>query len=162
MYQSGCEPAPTCDGLYGPYSHTGLIWTSAAQPRGDSEDGEEEAAGLRHEAGRSGAPTTLCSCGAAPGHWVCFWCHMSSRCAVISASRMPGTSRMWIVNSRGMKSVPGELPAEHERAQIGADDRDRLDDAVGDPQAGAGEQVVRQRVAGEAFEKAERDAVRRR
>ena len=25
MYQSGCEPAVTSDGLYGPYSQTGLI-----------------------------------------------------------------------------------------------------------------------------------------
>ena len=27
-YQSGCEPALTWDGLYGPYSQTGLICTS--------------------------------------------------------------------------------------------------------------------------------------
>ena len=60
------------------------------------------------------------------------------------------------MNSRGMKSGPGELAAEHERAQIGADDRYRLDDAVGDAKAGAGEQVVGKRVAGEAFEKTER------
>ncbi len=25
MYQSGCEPAVTCAGLYGPYNHTWLI-----------------------------------------------------------------------------------------------------------------------------------------
>ena len=25
MYQSGCEPAVTCVGSYGPYSQTGLI-----------------------------------------------------------------------------------------------------------------------------------------
>ena len=34
MYQSGCEPEETCAGLYGPNSHTGLIWArppSAAQ-----------------------------------------------------------------------------------------------------------------------------------
>ena len=29
MYQSGCEPAVTCDGVYGPYSQTGLMVTSA-------------------------------------------------------------------------------------------------------------------------------------
>ncbi len=25
-YQSGCEPAVTCEGSYGPYIQTGLIW----------------------------------------------------------------------------------------------------------------------------------------
>src|ERR671911_754132 len=29
MYQSGCEPADTCAGLYGPTTHTGLICISA-------------------------------------------------------------------------------------------------------------------------------------
>ena len=29
MYQSGCEPAVTSDGLYGPYSQIGLIWSVA-------------------------------------------------------------------------------------------------------------------------------------
>ena len=30
MYQSGCEPAVTGDGLYGPYNQIGLIVTRAA------------------------------------------------------------------------------------------------------------------------------------
>jgi hypothetical protein len=29
MYQSGCEPAVTSDGLYGPYSQIGLICSVA-------------------------------------------------------------------------------------------------------------------------------------
>ena len=53
-----------------------------------------------------------------------------------------------------MKSVAGELAAEEEERQVGADDRDRQQDALGDAQAGAGEQVVGQRVAGEALEDA--------
>jgi hypothetical protein len=48
--------------------------------------------------------------------------------------------------------VAGEQPAEDEVRHVRADDRDRQDDALHDPQAGAGEQVVRQRVAAEALE----------
>ncbi|MCY1236508.1 hypothetical protein D9M72_491650 [compost metagenome] len=44
----------------------------------------------------------------------------------------------------------GELAAEQEERDVGTDHRDRLDDAVDDPQAVAGEQIVGERVAGEA------------
>ena len=51
-----------------------------------------------------------------------------------------------------MKSRARELAAEDEEHQVGADDRDRLDDARDDADADAGEQVVGERVAGEALE----------
>jgi len=38
--------------------------------------------------------------------------------------------------------MPGERPAEQEERQVGPDDRDGLHDALEDPQAGAGQQVV--------------------
>ena len=44
----------------------------------------------------------------------------------------------------------GELAAEEEERDVGADDRDGLDHAVDDAQAVAGEQVIGERVAGEA------------
>ena len=55
------------------------------------------------------------------------------------------------------QDVTGELPAEEEELDVGADDGDRADDAVGDPQPGAREQVVGQRVAGEALEDAQHE-----
>ena len=48
-----------------------------------------------------------------------------------------------------------ELATEHEERHVGADDRRCLHEAVGDPHAGAREQVVGQRVAGEALEDAQ-------
>ena len=56
-----------------------------------------------------------------------------------------------------MIDVARELAAEQEERHVGADDRDRLHEAVRDPQAGAGQQVVGQRVAGEALEDAEQE-----
>ncbi len=47
--------------------------------------------------------------------------------------------------------VARELPAEQQEGGPGADERDALDHAVDDPQAVAGEQVIGQRVAGEAL-----------
>ena len=44
----------------------------------------------------------------------------------------------------------GELAAEQEERDPGADDRDALDHAVDDAEAVAGEQVIGERVAGEA------------
>ena len=51
--------------------------------------------------------------------------------------------------------VARELATEHEERHVGAEDGRRLDQAVCDPQASAGEQVVGQRVAGEALDDAE-------
>ena len=53
--------------------------------------------------------------------------------------------------------LTGELTAEEQEHHPGTDDRDGLGDRVGDPQAGAGQQVVRQGVAGEALEDAEHE-----
>ena len=51
--------------------------------------------------------------------------------------------------------VTRELAAEQEERHVGADDRAGLQEAVRGPDAGAGQQVVGQRVAGEALERAE-------
>ena len=51
--------------------------------------------------------------------------------------------------------VARELAAEHQELGPGAYHRDRLHDRGGDPQAGAGQQVIGQRVAGEALDQAQ-------
>ena len=48
-----------------------------------------------------------------------------------------------------------ELPAEQEEGHVGADDRGGLHEPVGGADTGSGEQVVGQRVAGEALERAQ-------
>ena len=54
-----------------------------------------------------------------------------------------------------MIAVAGELAAEQEERHVGADHRGRLEEAVGRLEPRAGEQVVGQRVAGEALDRAE-------
>ena len=61
-----------------------------------------------------------------------------------------------------MIDVARELAAEEEERHVGADDRAGLDEAVRGADAGAGEQVVGQRVAGEALEGAEEQQQRSR
>ena len=58
--------------------------------------------------------------------------------------------------------VARELAPEDEHGEIGADERDRLDDALGDAQTGAGQQVVGEGVAREALEQTPASAARRR
>ncbi len=57
----------------------------------------------------------------------------------------------------GDDGVPGELTAEEEERRVGAYDGDRLHEPVRGPDAGAGQQVVGQRVAGEALEGAQEE-----
>ncbi len=63
---------------------------------------------------------------------------------------MPGISRTCTVKSRGMIVVARELPAEQEEGQVVPTIGIDWITTVGDAQAGAGQQVVGQRVAGEA------------
>jgi hypothetical protein len=51
--------------------------------------------------------------------------------------------------------LAGERAAEQEEREVGADYRDLLHDALEDPQAGAGQQIVGQRVAEQALEQTE-------
>ena len=53
--------------------------------------------------------------------------------------------------------VTGERPAEQEERQVGADDRDALQDALEDPQAGAGQLVVGQRVTEKSLDEPQRE-----
>jgi hypothetical protein len=57
----------------------------------------------------------------------------------------------------GDDDVARELPAEQEERQVGADDRDRQQHTLEDPQPGAGQQVVGQRVAEQALGEGQRE-----
>ena len=52
---------------------------------------------LSAKVGRMRTPTTLVSLRRTPGNWVCFWYHTNPTWTPISASRIPGTSRMCTV-----------------------------------------------------------------
>jgi hypothetical protein len=72
-------------------------------------------------------------------------------CAMTRAASSAGTSSVHDVQPRDGR-VTRELAAEHEELEVGADHRDRPHHPVGDPQAGARQEIVRQRVAGEALQ----------
>ncbi len=57
----------------------------------------------------------------------------------------------------GHDVVPGILAAEGEEAQVRAGDRDRQHDPLGDPQPGARQQVVGERVPGEALQQGQQE-----
>ena len=70
---------------------------------------------------------------------------------VIAPITSAGRNSTWSTNRRGMIAVGRELAAERERREPRPDERHGQQRRVGDPGAGAGQQVVRQRVAREAF-----------
>ncbi len=55
-------------------------------------------------------PTTFFSVRPGPGNWVCFWNHTRAMWAPMSASMMPGSSRMCSAYIRGMMISPGKSP----------------------------------------------------
>ncbi len=158
MYQSGCEPDDTCAGLYGPEQPDRVDLGQAAERGADAEDDEEEAAGLgRVEREDPLAATRSPRVRPWPGNWVCFCRTTRARWAPISAGEDRRDQQHVGDVEPADDDVARERPAEDQERHPGADDRDRQHDRVGDPQAGAGEQVVGQRVAGEALDDAEPD-----
>src|SRR5699024_6868226 len=111
MYQSGCDPAETIDGMYGPTVQTGLIWTTPDINAVKPVNSANQAPPFNANIGMIRTPTTLRSVRRTPGNWVCFWYQTNPRCTAINASMIPGTSRMCSVYSRGMNSpLPGNSP----------------------------------------------------
>ena len=129
----------------------------ATHQRGDAEDDEEEPAGLGHvdRQHREAHDVLLGAAGTGP-----------LRVLVVDEQQHVGGDQgqdqprdqqhVGDVEPRD-DHLAGELAPEHEERHVAAQHRGRLDDAVGDPQAGAGEQVVGQGVAGEALEDAQQD-----
>src|SRR4051794_19593031 len=58
-YQSGCEPADTWEGLYGPYSHTGLIWAMPPSSATTANTIMKKAPPLIEKYGTIRTPTTF-------------------------------------------------------------------------------------------------------
>ena len=66
-----------------------------------------------------------------------------------------GRISTWRMKNLGMIAVAGEVAPEEEEGHVAADERDRLHDREGDPDAGARDEVVGERVAEEAVENGE-------
>ena len=127
----------------------------AAHQRGDAEDDEEEATGLGgvHGEHREADDVLLGAAGSGP-----------LGVLVVDEQQHVGPDERQ-QDARDQQHVDGveprddllarELAAEEEEAHVGAHDRHRLHEAVRGADTGAGEQVVGQRVAGEALEGAE-------
>src|SRR3954447_26457461 len=61
MYQSGCEAADTCAGLYGPHSQIGLICTRPPSRAQTPKTTHTRPVAFAAKVGKSRLPTTLCS-----------------------------------------------------------------------------------------------------
>src|SRR5665647_224160 len=120
-----------------------------AHQRQDAEDDEEEAAGLGHVHREEREPDDV-ALGPA-GQPVMGVLVQDNEEEVQPDQRKDQARDQQDVHGEqaGDDGVPGELTAEDEVRQVAADDRDRLDYTVGDPQTVAGQDVVRQGVAGE-------------
>jgi hypothetical protein len=116
MYQSGCDADEIASGVYGPYSHTGLIWQNVASRTSPPKMKKNQACPLSRKYGQNGCPITFFSVTPLPGIWVCFWWNMTNRCAATSARMRPGTRNTCRMYSRGMIAVPGNGPSNRKYA----------------------------------------------
>ena len=127
----------------------------AAHQRRDAEDDEEEPAGLGgvHGQHREADDVLLRAAGAGP----------LGVLVVDEQQHVGGDQReqqardqQHVDDEQARDDVgAGELAAEEQERHVGADDRLRQDEAFGGADAGAGEQVVGERVAGEPLEGAQ-------
>src|SRR5690606_25964102 len=68
MYQSGCDPAVTFEGSYGPYFHRGLIVIRPPMRAVAPKTMKKKPPALAAYTGSIGKPTTFCSVRPGPGH----------------------------------------------------------------------------------------------
>ena len=158
MYQSGCDPdvaAAAWVALYGPYSHTGLIWASPPRRASTAATSRNSAADLAAYWGHSREPTMLSSVRPGPLNWVCFWRQTMARWALRRPTMRRGDDQDVEDVEAGDELGVGELPAEDQERHPRPGHGHREGDRVGDPHAGARQQVVEQRVAEEAVEDGE-------
>jgi hypothetical protein len=109
-YQSGWEAEEMASGVYGPYSQTGLICANVDSRTRAPKMKKNQACPLSRKYGQNGCPTTFCSVRPRPGRWVCFWCTMMNRWAVIRARMRPGIGSTWRMYIRGTTESPGNAP----------------------------------------------------
>ena len=155
MYQSGWAAVDTADGENGPYSHTGLICARPPSRASTPATIPNSPTLFAVYVGHSFEPTTLRSLRPGPANCVCFWRHTMARCTTSRPAMAAGTSKTWMTKRRDKMSSRGELAAEEQERGPRADDRDRQGDGVGDPQSRARQEIVGQRVPGEAVEDGE-------
>ena len=111
---------------------------------------------LAMKVGNMGDPTTLCSVLPFPPNWVCFCLTSSPRWAARSPMRMSGMISTCRMKKREDDDpVPRVVATEQEEGDVAAHQGDRLDDRVGDADAGPRHQVVGERVAEEAVDDAQ-------
>src|SRR5690625_680639 len=73
IYQSGCEPAVTSEGLYGPYCQTALTSNRALMTTMKPKTMKKNPPALAVYTGSSGYPTTLLLVRPGPCQCVCLW-----------------------------------------------------------------------------------------
>jgi hypothetical protein len=95
MYQSGCVPAETGEGSYGPYTQIGLIVTVAATSTMTPKMMKKKPPAFAANTGMIGTPTTLSFVRPGPENWVCLFTTSSTMCTPIRATMIAGSSRMW-------------------------------------------------------------------
>ena len=96
MYQSGCEPADTCAGLYGPHSQIGLIWTRPPSAAQTPKTMKNSPVALRRERREEPVADDVVLGAARAGELgVLLLAPGCSRCTAISASRIAGISSTW-------------------------------------------------------------------
>ena len=101
--------------------------------------------------GQNDRPTTLSSRAPWPRYWVCFWNHSSARWTDDSADQQ-ARQQHDVEHEQAAEDPDGrELPAEEQRCDPWPDERDREHHRIDDPQARAGQEVVGERVAGDAL-----------
>src|SRR3954453_21301632 len=70
-YQSGWLADDTTAAVYGPNTHTGLIWNNPPRNAMTANTSMKNPPAFAANCGNMRMPTTLCSVRPGPGHWVC-------------------------------------------------------------------------------------------
>ena len=120
-----------------------------------AEDEEEERAGLDREVRVHGLADDVALGAALARHLGVLLVHHQEQVRADQRQQQAGDQQHVDDVEPDHELGAGELPAEQEERQVRADHRDTHQHALGDPHAGAGQQVVRHRVAEEALEDAE-------
>ncbi len=151
MYQSGWVPAEIGDGSYGPYNQTGLMVKNVAMSTITPNTMKKNPPALAANTGMIGTPTTLSLVLPGPANCVCLLITSSTRCTPSAATRIGGQQQDVQRVEPPDDGCARELAAEQQVRRPRSDYGDALDQAVDDAQAVTGEQVVGQRVPGEAL-----------
>ena len=156
MYQSGCDAGRHLGRVVRAPQPDRVDLHQAAERGADAEDDEDQAGRLRRRtSGRAGCRPRCARCGPAPGNWVCFCLTRISRCSRDQRQQDRRDEQHVDDVEAADDLLADEVAVEDREVRPGADDRDRQEDRADDAEPGAREQVVGQRVAGDAHEQGE-------